>query len=270
MSTEFISLITTAAKAYRYGLGLQNTLASPNDSMDFLAGECVDDTGKFLMAIGSTFTKSLASTFVAGSGNGGLDAGSLSPNTTYHGFVIRKKSDGSIDGLWSTSATSPAMPTGWTAKRRVGACVTDGSGHILPCFWRGRRVYFKDVQVPIENVQISGAGAQYTLSGPAGVKHIAFGVISPGLAQTGIDLAISIVSALQAYQTLSAADPARYTFRGIIGGYQSVGQAWGSSSYFEAETDTSAQIKMIRSGSYDPSDATTLQQWGWEELEDGI
>jgi hypothetical protein len=76
MSTEFVSLITTAAKAYRYGLGLQNNGSSPNDTMDFLAGECVDDTGKFLMVLGSMFIKSLvlmcggACFFLYGSGVG--------------------------------------------------------------------------------------------------------------------------------------------------------------------------------------------------------
>ena len=274
MSTEFVSLITTAAKAYRYGLGLQNNGSSPNDTMDFLAGECVDDTGKFLMVLGSTFTKSLASTWAVGSGNGGLDAGSLSPNTTYHGFLIRKKSDGSRDGLWSTSATSPALPTGWTAKKRLGACMTDGSGHILPCRWRGRRVYFKDVQVPIENVHISGVGALYALAGPVGIKHLVFGVLNPGLAYVPVNesgLAVAILSHDQNYQVVGAFNPATYQFRGLVGGYYTVTAAWASSSFFDGiEANASAQVKMIRGGSYDGSDGSTVQQLGWEELEDGI
>lgn len=271
MSTEFVSLITTAAKAYRYGLGLQNNGSSPNDTMDFLAGECVDDTGKFLMVLGATFTKSLASTWAVGSGNGGLDAGSLSPNTTYHGFLIRKKSDGSRDGLWSTSATSPALPTGWTAKKRLGACITDGSGNILPCKWRGRRVYFKDVQVPIENVQISEVGALYALAGPVGIKHLVFGVLNPGLSSIGVGVEVAILSHDQNYQVVGPFEPANYQFRGLVGGYSSASQAWASSSFFDGiEANASAQVKMIRGGSYAGSDGSTVQQLGWEELEDGI
>lgn len=273
MSTEFVSLVTTARKAYRYGLWLQNNAISPDDSMDIVSGECLDDTGKFLMDLSATFTKSLASAWAVGSGNGGLDAGSLSPNTTYHGFLIRKKSDGSRDAIFSTSATSPALPTGWTAKKRLGACMTDGSSHIIPCRWRGNRVYFKTVQVPIENVEISGVGALYALAGPMGIKHKVFGVLNPGLAANSDThcLAVAILNYSQDFQVVGAHTPANYEFRGLVGGYYSAAAAWGSSSFFDdIEADTSAQVKMIRGGSYDGSDGTTVQQWGWEELEDGI
>lgn len=132
-------------------------------------------------------------------------------------------------------------------------------------------MYFKDVQVPIENVQISGVGALYALAGPVGIKHLVFGVLNPGLALTSDQLAVAILSHDQNYQVVGAFDPATYQFRGLVGGYFSVTQAWASSSFFDGiEANASAQVKMIRGGSYDASDATTVQQLGWEELEDGI
>lgn len=66
------------------------------------------------------------------SGNGAvnsLDTGSVASNTWYYIYVI---SNGTNTGaLYSLSATSPTMPSGYTYKMLVGAVRTDGSSNIL-------------------------------------------------------------------------------------------------------------------------------------------
>jgi hypothetical protein len=81
----------------------------------------------------SLMTKRLDATWVAGTGNGGLDAGTLANNTWYYAFIIKNPTSGAVDFLFSTSRTSPTLPTGFTKYRRIaGAVLTDGSASILP------------------------------------------------------------------------------------------------------------------------------------------
>ena len=53
-----------------------------------------------------------------------LDAGSIASNTRYAIWAISKSSSTSADGLASTSFTTPALPSGYTYKARVGCCLT--------------------------------------------------------------------------------------------------------------------------------------------------
>jgi hypothetical protein len=60
------------------------------------------------------------------SGANGRDAGSLAANTGYFLYVIYDTT--TTAGLASTSATAPAMPSGYTYKALVGWCTTDATG----------------------------------------------------------------------------------------------------------------------------------------------
>lgn len=63
-------------------------------------------------------------------GLNGLDAGSLAANTWYSVWVI---SDGlNVRGIISLSATTPALPVGYTHKALVGWVITDGSANKFP------------------------------------------------------------------------------------------------------------------------------------------
>jgi hypothetical protein len=63
-------------------------------------------------------------------------------NTVYYVFLIRKDSDGSIDALFSLSATAPTMPAGYTYKRKIRSVVTDAAANIRPTEQIGDHVYF--------------------------------------------------------------------------------------------------------------------------------
>lgn len=106
------------------GMTLSNNVSDATNDIDFAAGKCTDSTNVMLILCGA-LTKRLDANWVVGTNQGGLDTGSIA-NTTYHCFAIRKNSDGSGDFLFSTSATAPTMPTGYTYFRRIGSIVRTG------------------------------------------------------------------------------------------------------------------------------------------------
>ncbi|MGZ6387880.1 MAG: hypothetical protein ACXWQZ_01305, partial [Ktedonobacterales bacterium] len=114
---------------YLTGLVLSNNVGTPASSLDVAAGTAADTTNSQLMTLASSITKSLASNFVAGTGNGGLDTGTVADGT-YHVFLIANGTASLVDVLFSTSPTSPTMPTGYTLKRRIGSIIRSG-GTIL-------------------------------------------------------------------------------------------------------------------------------------------
>lgn len=64
------------------------------------------------------------------SGANGLDTGVEAVSTWYSVWVIYNPTTSTTAGLFSTSATAPTMPAGYTLKRLVGWARNDGSGNI--------------------------------------------------------------------------------------------------------------------------------------------
>lgn len=114
--------LAIANRGALWGCTLSNNVADATNDIDIAAGECVDSTGVVLMKTIAAQTKRLDAAWAAGSGNGGLDTGSIA-NTTYHVFRIIKDSDGSVDHIFSTTAAGPLMPSGYTYFRRIGSVV---------------------------------------------------------------------------------------------------------------------------------------------------
>ncbi|MFC2248723.1 hypothetical protein ACETRX_03775 [Labrys portucalensis] len=129
-----------------------------------------EDSGTaFNMTLASAITKSL-STWAAGTGNGGLDTGSIAASTWYHVHLIRKDSDGSIDALLSLSATAPTTPSGYTARRRLGAILTDGSSQIVSFTQNGDRFRWTNSRADISATVSDAVAHLLTLSTPTGVR----------------------------------------------------------------------------------------------------
>lgn len=111
------------------GQGFKPSSAAPQTFVTFLPQAHASLTGKFMNFTSET-TKTLSSTWVVGSGNGGLDTGTVAPSTTYYIWVINDPVNNITDGLISMSPTSPVMPTGYTEKRRVGYVKTNTSSQM--------------------------------------------------------------------------------------------------------------------------------------------
>ena len=91
----------------------------PYDTIDVSTGFHFDHVTKQRIDITSVTSKNVVQNFAEGGGNGTLDTGSISYNTSYNVFVIAKD-DGTTDILTSLSLSSPVMPSGFTHKYYIG------------------------------------------------------------------------------------------------------------------------------------------------------
>lgn len=128
----------TAASAYAlkahmrghlYGMTLSNNATDATNDIDIAAGSCVDSTGTDVMTLSASITKQLDNAWAVGTNLGGLDAGTIA-NTTYHVYVIKRPDTGVVDVIFSTSASSPTLPTNYTLYRRIGSIIRS-AGAIL-------------------------------------------------------------------------------------------------------------------------------------------
>lgn len=149
------------------GLVLANNATTPNSKVDISTGQARDSTDTYDLRLASGITVDLAA-----SGANGLDTGSKAASSTYHIYLIRRASDAALAGLASTSATSPALPSGYTAFRRLGAVVTDSSSNVRAFRQSGG---FFEFALPVNDVPSQGNSGVWlrTLSVPSGIKVLA-------------------------------------------------------------------------------------------------
>jgi hypothetical protein len=117
---------------FLYGLTLSNNVTDANNDIDIASGSCRSIENDADIILASALTKRLDAVWAAGNNAGGLDTGAKANGTGYHAFAIRNPTSGAVDVIFSTSATNPSMPSGFTQKRRLGAFLTDDSGNIRP------------------------------------------------------------------------------------------------------------------------------------------
>lgn len=149
------------------GMTLANNGTDATNDIDFAAGVCADSTGAEVITC-SALTKRLDASWAAGTNQGGLDTGSIA-DTTYHCFAIKKDSDGSGDFLFSTSATSPTMPSGYTKFRRIGSIIRKSSA-ILAFSQSGDEFLLSAHQSDITANNPGTSAVLRTLTVPAGLK----------------------------------------------------------------------------------------------------
>jgi hypothetical protein len=155
-------------------------------------GSARDGTDAATLYLSSAITKTLQSSGVwtAGTGNNGLDTGARANSTWYHVWVIGK-TDGTTDWLYSTSASAPTMPTGYTLKRRVGSVKTDGSGNLINFVQLNDRFLW---DVPVQDVNTTNPGTSAvlaTLSVPTGVKVCPIALYQAAYLNTVYDVLIT-------------------------------------------------------------------------------
>jgi hypothetical protein len=124
-------------RGYISGCEISNNILAAATDIDFAVGQCRDSTNTVNIILSSGLTKQLNNTWAPGTNQGGLDTGAVG-NNTYHCFLIRNNSTGAIDALFSLSATSPTMPSGYTYFRRVGSILRE-SGSIVAFSQFGNR-----------------------------------------------------------------------------------------------------------------------------------
>lgn len=151
-----------------YGLTLSNNGSDATNDIDIAAGIAIDSTNARWMNNASSITKRLDASWAVGTGNGGLDTGSIA-NTTYHVWLIMRSDTGVVDALFSTSASSPTMPANYDYKRRIGAIIRASSA--ILAFKQTGDVFKLTTAVTERNSTSAASDAALTLTGvPSGVR----------------------------------------------------------------------------------------------------
>lgn len=84
---------------------------------------------------------------------------------------MRRSGTGAVDALFSESATSPAMPTNYDQKRRIGAVLTNGGANIVRFTQIGNRFCWNNPVSDYGPAASASTSAQlHTLTVPIGLK----------------------------------------------------------------------------------------------------
>jgi hypothetical protein len=118
-----LGLVAVQMRSFLAGLGM---IWVSGSSFTVSPGTAADSTNTVMITLNAAMTKTL-SAWAAGSGNGGLDTGTIAAGAWYHMFVIRNPTTLAVDVLFSASATAPTLPSGYTQFRRVGSNFTQSS-----------------------------------------------------------------------------------------------------------------------------------------------
>lgn len=243
-------------QGYLYGLTLANNASDATNDIDIATGVAASDTSPYyLMQLTSALTKRLDANWAVGTGNGGLDTGSIA-NTTYHIWLIQRSDTGVVDALFSASATSPTMPTNYDRKRLIMS-IMRVSGAIRGFVQTGDEVLYKGNSVVDVSATNPGAVATArTVSVPLGIEVEAYlrysvaNTASAGLFDTYFSY-IGVTSDTPTTYRQSAAPVANAS-----------GRQREDAGEVRVRTNTSAQIRSSHSFS-DASCTLTLTAYGF-------
>lgn len=120
-------------------LKITNNASSPNTKIDITADNVTVETtsGTAYRLSGISNNADCTNT-----GANALDTGALANSTWYSVWIIYNPATATAAGLASLSATAPTMPSGYTAKARLGWMRTDGSAHFHRTLQLGRSAQY--------------------------------------------------------------------------------------------------------------------------------
>lgn len=120
---------------YKFGLECSTDSGDPDHDMVISAGVATPvgsaDNPAYLS---SALIKRIDANWAAGTNQGGLDTGSVANNTWYYAWLIKDTVAGTVDVLFSTSATSPTLTGNYAAIRRLRGFRTNGSANIVETY----------------------------------------------------------------------------------------------------------------------------------------
>jgi hypothetical protein len=235
------SLGGAVLRSYLAGLGMSNDGSAPNTKINVAKGVCADDSGALMLVFG--LPGSLDCTTV---GVNGLDTGTLDINKWYHAFAIAKP-DSTVALLASLSIT-PALPSGYTLKRRIGSFKTDGSAHIILFSQNGDEFLWVTPASVVNDIGVAfpTSRANLTMVVPAGVV---VNTIFSGRFGSASPQAITFSSLVQ-------------TGTAVTSHSNVASHSLGSSIYMTLRTDTAGRIQWIADGA-GSSTTRIIFTYGW-------
>lgn len=250
-SAQIAALLPTR---FVQGLELSNNATDATNDIDIAAGRA---RGNGVVATnGSILVKRLDAAWAEGTNQGGLDTGSKANSTTYHVHAIRKDSDGTFDALFSTSATAPTVPSGWTLVERLGAVLTDGSGVIRPFIQTGNLFRYSTLISSLAtdlSTTTTRAKAALTVNVPNGIRV------------KGLFQLFMLTSSGDSQNTATFADGVDTDAEQQFSVYASV-NVKSRLEAVEEHTNTSRQISFALDITGTAVGANTLKTLGWTDI----
>ncbi len=194
---------------------IANNSTDANNDIDFSGGNFVfsDFSGE---AYVSAMTKRLDANWTAGTNQGGLDTGTKANSTWYYCYTIYNPTTQASDFLFSASATSPTLPSGFTKLKYIGSILTNSGGNIIAFKQVDNYFYFPEI-LDASPTPTSGVYSTYTLSVPkqnniiamvrSSISYTGTGVVTIGVSYriTGTSIAFdSLYKPTSGYDGLSA------------------------------------------------------------------
>jgi hypothetical protein len=146
--------------------------ADADHDITLTKGRRRDSTNTVNLLLASPITKRIDAAWSAGTGNGGIDTGSVATGTYYLYLISGDDGVSSVDALFSASSTAPTMPATYTKFRMVAAMRTNTSANILPGTWSegNQRFLFATRIIDRARAAAAGTGSSYsvTISAPPG------------------------------------------------------------------------------------------------------
>jgi len=213
-----------------FGLTLSNNAGDATNDIDIAIGNARDSTDAQNIVLVGALTKRLDAAWAVGTNQGGLDTGSIT-NTTYHVWLIKRSDTGVVDVLFSTSATSPSMPTNYDYKRRLGSIVRVGGA--IELFTQYDDLFL--LSSPVVDVNVSNLGTSSSTYALASVP-------------TGIFIKAVIGAFVWKVANYAAVYVRALTQTDLAAAYNTTANVYdpsnggGNSNNLEVMTDTSAQI----------------------------
>jgi len=170
------TLNVSLPRGYHSGYTLDNIVGDPDHDTKVTAGAWRDFANLQDIIRSTPITKQIDSDWVEGDDVGGFPSGlSLSPNTTYHFFVIVNAAGG-VDAGYDSDINATnllADATEFTGFRRVLSRRTDGSSNLVPIRQQDNRFYYDAPTLEIDDTNIGTDEEIYTIKTPLGIKTIA-------------------------------------------------------------------------------------------------
>ena len=146
---------------------IKNNSTYPDFRMDISFDECIlqNTTGASLRLSSQSYLLNISI-----SGLDGLDTGAEAISTWYYIWII---SNGTTHGsLFSTSSTSPVMPTGYTYKALVGAIYNNASSNFIRIYQKDEKVGTTETQILVNGQSITPVALSLTTIIPTTAKKI--------------------------------------------------------------------------------------------------
>ncbi|WDI44770.1 hypothetical protein [Bremerella sp. P1] len=127
----------TSAIKQPYGYKITNNTTDADHDLDIEAGGCMS-WDRTTWIEGSALTKRFDAAWAAGTGNGGMDTGSIPTSGGLYIYAIYHPTSG-VDYIGSTAdpTTGPSLPTGYTKYAYIGYRPTDSSANFYPVIQTG-------------------------------------------------------------------------------------------------------------------------------------